>query len=98
MEGIFKKKESEATVQHLSALYCLRPRLESRQQNLLIRSLLLTRFIRLTSLRHLKNQPEITLARRILSGILPDLLPLERSGSLLKMLSEVSAGKGNRLN
>ncbi len=98
MEERFNRKEAAATAKHLSALCNLRPRLESRQQHLLIRSLLLTRFIRVASLRHLQNKPEITLARRILSGILPELLPLEKGSSMLKMLSDCSGSMGNRLN
>jgi hypothetical protein len=97
MKGVFSSEDA-AVIQQLSSLYCLRPRLESRQQYLLIRSVLLTRFIRIAALRHLKNQPEITLARNLLAKMLPDLQPLEPSGNLLKIIRECALTMGNRMN
>lgn len=100
MEGIsnFNQGESSSEVQQLSALYCLRHKLESRQQYLLIKSLLLTRFVRIAALKNLQSKPEITLARRLLAGVLPDLQPLQLSGNLHNLLQECSSFMGNRMN
>ncbi len=97
MEGIFSQEDA-ATIQQLSALYCLRHKLESRQQYLLNKSVLLTRFVRLAALKHLQSKPEISLARRLLAGILPDLQPLELSGNLHGLLRECGMAMGNRMN
>ena len=97
MERLFSKEDA-LVIKQLSSLCCLRPKLESRQQYLLIRSVLLTRFIRLASLRHLRNQPEITLARKLLSRMLPDFQPLTSSENLLRIVKETAEGLGNRMN
>jgi hypothetical protein len=97
MERLFNKEDA-AVIRQLSSLYCLRPKLESRQQYLLIRSVLLTRFIRIAALRHLRNQPEITLARKLLIRMLPDFQPLNSAGNLLSILKETAPGMGNRMN
>ena len=97
MDGIFRKEDRELHGQ-LCFLYSLRPQIESKQQNLLIKSVFLTRFIRIACLHRLQHQPEIAIARKILAGILPDLQPLEADGGMRKMLAETSDFSGNRLN
>ncbi len=97
MEGIFRK-EDRSLQEQLCFLYTLRPQIESKQQNLLIKSVFLTRFIRIACLHRLQNQPEIAIARKLLAGIMPDLQPLEEEGGMRKMLAETSNAMGNRLN
>ena len=97
MDRIFSEKDAELHRQ-LCSLYTLRPKLESKQQNLLIKSVFLTRFIRIASLDKLRNQPEITIARKLLSGIMPDLKPLEGSGSMMHLIEKTKLALGNRSN
>jgi len=97
VEGIFRKDDRKLHEQ-LCFLYTLRPRIESKQQNLLIKSVFLARFIRLACLKQLQNQPEIAIARKLLLGIMPDLQPLEEFGGMRKMLEESRDFSGSRLN
>lgn len=97
MEGIFRKEDRKLHEQ-LCFLYTLRPQIESKQQNLLIKSLFLARFIRLACQKQIQQQPEITIARKLLAGIMPDLQPLEENGGMRKMLSETGRVLGNRMN
>ena len=97
MEGIFRKQD-RSLLKQLCFLYTLRPQIESKQQNLLIKSVFLTRFIRLACLYRLHKQPEIAIARKLLAGIMPDLQPLEAEGGMRKMLEETKEMSGNRLN
>ena len=97
MDRIFSEKDAELHKQ-LCALYTLRPKLESKQQNLLIKSVFLTRFIRIASLDKLRNQPEITIARKLLSGIMPNLKPLEGNGSMMHVIEKTKLALGNRNN
>ncbi len=97
MEGIFRKEDRKLQNQ-LGLLCALRPQIESKQQNLLIKSIFLFRFIRLACLKQLHEQPEIRLARKLLAGIVPDLQPLEENGGMQKMLLETRRICGNRLN
>jgi hypothetical protein len=67
------REESKLVQKQLSKLYTMRLAMETKQQVLLSKSIYLSRFIKIASLDHIRNAPEIDGARKLLSTILPNL-------------------------
>jgi len=70
MEEEFKIKSKILTAQ-IARLCTMRLVLETKHQILLSRSIFLSRFIKIASLEHVKDFPEIENARKLLSLTLP---------------------------
>ncbi len=86
MEDLFRQ-QSKFVQEHLSKLYTMRLSMETKQQVLLSKSIYLSRFIKIASLDHIRNAPEIDGARKLLSGILPDLKIKKSSDSFKNLVS-----------
>jgi len=71
MEEEFKEK-SKILTEQLAKLCSMRLLMEAKQQILLSRSIYLSRFIKIASLEHVKDFPEIENARKLLSMTLPN--------------------------
>lgn len=71
MEEIFKERSAYIVTQ-LAAMCTVRLRLEVKEQIILSKTINLSRFIKLASLDHLKESPEMENARRVLSMIAPN--------------------------
>ena len=67
----FFSERSKLLQRQLSQLYTLRLSEEKDQQVLLSKSIHLSRFIKIASLDHIQNAPEIDGAKRVLSSFLP---------------------------
>lgn len=68
MEEVFKN-QSQFLLKQLSTLAVMRIRLEAKEQVLLHKTINLNRFIRLASLDHLRNSPEMANAKKFLEII-----------------------------
>jgi hypothetical protein len=68
MEEVFKN-QSQFLIRQLSTLAVMRIRLEAKEQILLQKTINLNRFIRLASLDHLRDSPEMANAKKFLEII-----------------------------
>lgn len=86
MEEIFQN-QSKLLVKNLATQAVLRIRLEVREQVLFQKTLNLNRFIRLASLHHLKDSPEMANANKIL-GIVAQQNNWGNMKEVVKLLSD----------
>lgn len=94
MEELFKK-QSTIVQQQLCRLYSMRLTMETRHQVMLSKSIYLSRFIKIASLDHIRDAPEIDGARKLLSSILPDLKIKKSTDSFKSLVSKSSYFKNN---
>lgn len=94
MEEDFKN-DSKYVQEQLSKLYTMRLSMEAKQQVLLSKSLFLSRFIKIASLDHIQNAPEIDGARKLISGFLPDFQVNKKTDSFRELAFSVGANPVN---
>jgi len=97
MEEIFRS-QSETLVRQLAMLCAVRLKVEAKEQILLSKTINLTRFIRLASLDHLKDVPEMVNARRVLAMITPspDMMKPGFTMDTFSLLDQSSLLKGRQ--